>query len=396
MKIPGTLLALAVATALPLAEAEAANAKRTKQWLKAVNAVGPEGKGNEKAGKAWQRLSALDAGSITAILAGMKGSNELAENWLRSAVETIADRELKNDGKLPLAALKTFVGETGHNPRARRLAFELIRRVDDAAAEKMIPGLANDPSVELRREAVQRLMAQGAKQLASGKKDAAVKTLGKALNHARDLDQINSISKDLRELGQEVDLPKHFGFLMHWNVVGPFDNTDREGFATVYPPEKGIDLTAEYDGKEGKVKWTELVSSDEYGMIDINKAYPGNIKEVTAYAYTEFKSKAARPIELRLGCKNAWKVWLNGKLLFGRDEYHRGMRIDQYRLRGELKAGANTILVKACQNEQKESWTKEWQFQLRACDATGTAVLAENRPPTPKQGAAGKKTASLR
>lgn len=394
MKIQRHLLAIVVAAALPLTTADAANAKRTKQWLKAVNAVGPEGEGNEKASKASRQLSSLDADSIPAILAGMKGSNELAENWLRSVVESIADKELNGGGKLPLGALKKFVGDAGHNPRARRLAFELIRRVDGKSAEKMIPGLANDPSVELRREAVQRLMEQGAKHLAAGKKDAAAKTLVKALDHARDLDQINSISKDLRDLGQAVDLPKHFGFLMHWNVIGPFDNTDREGFATVFPPEKGIDLTAEYDGKEGKVKWTELVSSDEYGMVDINKAYPGNIKEVTAYAYTEFKAKSARPIELRLGCKNAWKVWLNGELLFGRDEYHRGMRIDQYRLRGELKAGVNTILVKACQNEQKESWTKEWQFQIRACDATGTAVLAENRPPTPK--AEGKKTASLR
>ncbi len=394
MKTSRILLALAVAAALPMVSADAANAKRTKQWLKAVNAVGPEGEGNEKASKAWRQLSALDAASITSILAGMKGSNELAENWLRSAVEAIADRELNGGGELPLGALKKFVDDQSHNPRARRLAFELIRRVDNAVAEKMIPGLANDPSVELRREAVQRLMDQGAKQLAAGKQDAAAATLGGALNHARDLDQINAISKDLRELGRQVDLPKHFGFLMHWNVIGPFDNTDREGFATVFPPETEIDLTAEYEGKDGKVKWTELVSSDEYGMIDINQAYPGNIKEVTAYAYTEFKAKAARPIELRLGCKNAWKLWLNGELLFGRDEYHRGMRIDQYRLRGELKAGVNTILVKACQNEQKESWTKEWQFQLRACDATGTAVLAENRPATPKAG--GKKTASLR
>ena len=392
MKIQRTILALAIAAAVPLSAVDATAAKATKQWLEAVNAVGAEGKGNEKASKAWARLAAQGANAIPEILGGMKGSNELAENWLRSAVEAIADKTLAKGGKLPVGALREFIDDTDQNPRARRVAFELIRRVNPKAAERMIPGLANDPSVELRREAVQRLMDQGAKQVAAGKKDGAAKTLSKALDHARDIDQIKSISKSLSDMGKQVDLPKHFGFLMHWNVIGPFDNTDRAGFAEVFPPEEKIDLTAEYDGKKGKVRWSELVSSDEYGMVDINLAYPGNIKEVTAYAYTEFKSKSARPIELRLGCKNAWKVWLNGKLLFGRDEYHRGMRIDQYRLHGELKQGANTILVKACQNEQKESWTKEWQFQLRVCDATGTAVLAEDRPATPK----GKKTASLR
>ena len=50
------------------------------------------------------------------------------------------------------------------------------------------------------------------------------------------------------------------------------------------------------------------------------------------------------------------------------------MRIDQYQLPVQLRKGANTILVKACQNEQKEEWTVQWQFQLRVCDATGTAI----------------------
>ncbi len=103
-------------------------------------------------------------------------------------------------------------------------------------------------------------------------------------------------------------------------------------------------------------------------------------------AHTEYQAAEARDVELRLGCKNAWKIWHNGKLIFGRDEYHRGARIDQYQLKLRLATGRNTFLVKLCQNEQMEDWTKEWQFQLRVCDATGTAVLAKNRPPTPKTG----------
>lgn len=71
--------------------------------------------------------------------------------------------------------------------------------------------------------------------------------------------------------------------------------------------------------------------------------------------------------ELRLGCKNGWKVWLNGEMLFGRDEYHRGMKLDQYKLPIHLKKGKNSILIKCCQNEQTEQWTVEWQFQIRAC-----------------------------
>ena len=105
------------------------------------------------------------------------------------------------------------------------------------------------------------------------------------------------------------------------------------------------------------------------------------LKQSTAYAYTTFESASEREAELRLGCKNAWKVWLNGKLLFARDEYHRGQRMDQYKLKCHLRKGRNEILVKCCQNEQTESWTVEWEFQLRVCDSGGTAILPAKLDP---------------
>ena len=103
---------------------------------------------------------------------------------------------------------------------------------------------------------------------------------------------------------------------------------------------------------------------------------------MTAYAYHEFESAKAQEVELRLGCKNAWKIWLNGELVFGRDEYHRGQRIDQYKMPIKLRKGSNSILLKLCQNEQKQDWTVQWEFQLRVCDSTGTAILATNRSDT--------------
>ena len=134
------------------------------------------------------------------------------------------------------------------------------------------------------------------------------------------------------------------------------------------------------------MKWSRLITADEYGKVDINKAYPGLIKEVTAYAYTTYDSAAERGVQLRLGCKNAWKIWVNGKLIFGRDEYHRGTRIDHYQLNANFKKGQNSILIKLCQDHQTQPWTKEWEFQMRVCDPTGTALLAINRPATPTEG----------
>jgi hypothetical protein len=348
--------------------------------IDALLAVAPEGKGNAGATAAWKTLSASEPSEIIAILEATEGANPLAANWLRSAAEVIVARTLSSGGALPVAELGEFLLDTGGNPHARRMAFELIQKADATLADTLVPGLLGDPSNELRREAVQKLIGKGKALLEGDTKAAGAVVLRQALGAARDVDQVNVIAEALREQGGMVDLPMHFGFVMDWKVIGPFDNTGGAGFDTVFPPEKEITLDAEYEGKGGaKARWIDYVTRDEFGMVDINKPL-SPLKEVTAYAYTVFEAAEARPVELRLGCKNAWKVWLNGELLFGRDEYHRGMKIDQYLMPAQLKAGENTLLVKLCQNEQTESWTVEWQFQLRVCDATGTAILAVNRP----------------
>jgi hypothetical protein len=282
----------------------------------------------------------------------------------------------RRDGKaLPLAEVEAFLKDTTHASPARRLAFDLLKEADPARADAVEPSLATDPVQELRRGAVQRLI-----DAAQQKQGEAVKAayLG-ALNVVRDEDQTKVIVSELRKLGIPVDLPRHFGFLVNWQVIGPFDNSERKGFETVFPPEKEIRLDAEYDGKGGKVKWQPFVSADEYGKLDFNKPF-GMQKETVAYSVTTFDAPTERDAELRLGGKNAWKVWLNGKFLFGRDEYHRGQQMDQYKIKCHLQKGANTILVKCCQNEQKEQWTVEWEFQLRVCDSAGTAILASAAP----------------
>lgn len=340
--------------------------------IQTILAVDAEGRGNAAASKAWQELVKGDADTIVDILNALNKANNLSANWLRSAVDAIA----QNSDKLPVAQLHTFLADHSNNPKARRLAYELIRQGNPKQADKLIDGMLNDPSVELRRDAVQRLLKQAETK-------NSTQLYKRALDSARDIDQINNAKDALVEAGEKVDLPRHFGFLMHWKVIGPFDNTGREGFNTVYPPEKEINFSKSYKGKSGSVNWSDHHTADIYGMVDINEPY-GHLKEVVAYAHHTYNSPDSRSAEIRLGCKNAWKIWHNGELVFERDEYHRGMRIDQYTLPIDLKKGDNTFLIKLCQNEQKESWTDQWQFQLRICDSTGTAILADNRPPTPQ------------
>ncbi len=355
-------------------------AKPADDSISALVTVGSKGQGNEAASLAWPKVAKLGPERLPDLLSAMDKANGIGQNWLRAAVDTIAENSIKKGKKLPASELEKFLKDSKHSPAARRLAFELLQKSMPGRAAKLVPSFINDPAPQLRRDAV-KLVLDDAN--AESEKESACNLFDKALRAARDVDQIQDAVKALRERGREVDLPKVMGFLMRWKVIGPFDNTDRKGFGVPYPPEKKIDYSASYKGKEAQAKWTAFATSDEYGMVDVNLEY-GELKEVVAYAHSIFESPEAKSVQFRLGCKNAWKIWLNGKLLFARDEYHRGMRIDQYSIDANLKKGKNEILVKLCQNEQKESWTKQWQFQLRVTDSSGTAVLASNRGPTPK------------
>lgn len=353
----------------------AASSAEVAALLRTIQSVQSEGRGNADASRAWQQLAAVEVRYLPTVLTAMDGANGYALNWLRAAADAIVDRGRRAGQSLPIAALERFLADTTHHPRARRFAYELIARADASAGRKLLPTFLNDPSNELRRDAVQQLIDQASASLRAGQTNGALTVFQTALTHARDVDQVEALAKTLRSLGQPVDLQKTFGWLTRWKLIGPFDNKGGAGFEKVFPPEQAVNLNAEIEGLAGKVRWQGYETKHEYGLVDFNEPFT-RLKGVTGYAYTEFHSDSVRLIELRLGCKDGWKLWFNGKFIFGRDEYHRGAEIDQYRMPVELKPGKNTLLVKCCQNEQIEDWTVEWEFQLRITDSQGTPIVS--------------------
>ncbi len=348
--------------------------------VQAINAIGPKGAGHPAAIAAVQQLNQADAAQIPEILVGMDGANRLSANWLRGAVEAVAQRELDLGGRLPQAELEAFLADTAHFPQARSLAYDLILRIDPAAKPRLVPGLLQDPSMELRRDGVAFALTAAQKLLDGPTKTPAIDAYRQALSAARDLDQINEAAKRLRELGQTVNVAEHFGFLMRWQLIGPFENTSDSGFDVAYGPERDAEPAAEYPGKAGVVKWIDHATQDEYGVVDLNAALTKH-KGAIAYARTEFVADESRDVEFRIGCITGHKLWLNGELVTANHVYHTGMYIDQYTGRGRLKPGTNVILLKIAQNEQTDSWAQDWKFQLRVCDQYGTAILSQDRRP---------------
>jgi len=344
--------------------------------LQTIKAIDINGQGQAHAIAAVRIVEQADAAELPKILAAMDDANPIALNWLRSAYETVATRK---GAKIPQAALLAFLQDRKHLPQARRLAYDTLKSVDPSIEERLIPTMLDDPSGELRRDAVALTMKQAEKLAADGHKDDAATKYQAALSGAVDEDQVKKLAEVLKGYDQKVNLVEHYGFLTKWKVIGPFDNLGMKGFNVVNPPENELVFDKEYDGmadpdgKPFKTKWKELATEDEMGLFDINTLFEKH-KGATVYTTTDFDSGVAQEVEFRLGTSNAWKLWVNGELLFAREEYHRGQSVDQYLVRGKLKSGQNTIVLKLLQNEQTEDWAQDFSFQFRVSDYSGRAI----------------------
>lgn len=373
MRTIRTLCCLAVLSAAIFAIAAHAD-PGPGDLLAQIKKVGREGEGSPAAAAAWRLLTALGPANLPDLLKAMDDADPIAANWLRTAADAIGEKALRDKALLPAKELEAFLIDHKHAPAARRLAYEWLARVDRTVPDRFLPAMLQDPSAELRRDAVAMQLEKARALQDKDDKTAAIAAYTKALSGACDDDQVKEIAAALEKLGSPVDLAAHFGFVREWRLASPFDNTAGSQFKTVYPPEKGVDFTAMYKGKNGAdVGWKEYATKDSYGVIDLNKAI-GKEKGVVAYACALIDSPVDRPVQVRVGSYNAIKIFLNGKEIFARDEYHHGMRIDQHMADGVLKAGRNELLLKVCQNEQSEPWAQNWIFQARLSDSVGAAV----------------------
>ncbi len=357
----------------------AADNEDLKSAIHTIRQAGPEGKGSAEAARAWKVLAKTPIEQLPLLLAGMDGATPLARNWIRAAVDEIVESAERGKKPLPAVALESFLADTSHDPQARRLAFDLLVQQDKTASDRFLPKMVNDPSPELRRDAIGRVLDDAEKLLIAQKKAEARSLFQKAFGAARDKDQIDGAAKRLKDLGQTIDLAKHLGFILDWKLIGPFANVEQKGVETPYPPEKALDVRAEYDGKEGKVRWKDYVSKDENGIVDLNVGV-GQHTEAVGYAATEFTSPAARDVEVRIGCYTVFKLWVNGELALHRADAYTGMQFDHYRTKIRLREGKNTLLMKVCTDVPPPQVPKLWRFQLRVCDADGAAILSTTRP----------------
>ena len=348
-------------TASPAVAAEG----EVKQALDALKAVGREGANNESAGPAWKALVGAGAEALMPTLAAIDDADPRSGNWLRLAVSAVAEAEKKAGRPLPADKLEAFVTDTKNAPSARRVAFDLLAGQDPKAKGRLLRGFLNDRSPNLRREAI-------AAELEAVKTSARpVSDLKRLFAAARDEDQVDAIAKQLDELKSPVSVTEHYAFITRWQLVGPFPSEQGKALTTAHPPETLTEPKGTFKGKDGaEVGWKPHATADKLGSVDLTKAVAVH-KSAAVYALGVVTAEKETPAEVRVTSPNAVQVFVNGTKVFEREEYHHGELLDYHPAKAVLKPGRNVVVVKVCQNDQKEAWAQSWRFAARVCDPTG-------------------------
>jgi hypothetical protein len=165
-----------------------------------------------------------------------------------------------------------------------------------------------------------------------------------------------------------VDTAKAPLVLGKWSYIGPFPNSNGQGFNAVYPPEKEINLKAKYGGKNGEeAAWREGKFTD--GQVNNLALFrPDNNIDAVVYLHREIECAAPMELPVSLGSDDSLTVWLNGQKIVA-ENAARACAPDQNRAVLKLKAGKNNLLIKIGQG------SGEWAFYFRADGAIPKAVF---------------------
>jgi len=322
---------------------------------------------------AWDRLVGRGPKILPSLLEAMDSKDTAAANWFRTAFDQIVDRELAAGGKaIDAELLLNYVKDAKHAGRSRRMALDVVDRLKPGTRDVMVSGWLSDP--EFSFDAIAEIVIKAEKLPA----DDAKKELQKAFAASRDIEQSKAVAAKLAKLGVQVSVIKHLGFVIDWHVIGPFDGKGGKSFTTAYPPEEKVDLTAELAGKTGMIKWIKLAGKEtNAGRIGLMNLLPslGTHHDAAAYAFTTIHVEEAIEAEFRGAADDHFSAWVNGKRVFGFEEYRNGVRHDRHRFKVKLNAGNNTILLKIGQAPfDASSPEANWEFLLRVVDVEGKGL----------------------
>ncbi len=174
------------------------------------------------------------------------------------------------------------------------------------------------------------------------------------------------------------------GYLLDWQIIGPFDNAGRVGHSRVHPPEReAFDADQRMLGKlPGEtLEWrsfrNEEVQTETFVSLDALLA-PNS--QVTGYATKWVKVAKDTRAAIHVGAGGAYKVWVNSDFV-GESDLYRTPHVLQDTHAVKLRAGWNRILVKVSADEGL------WGFSARLSQVSGAPLSGLLTSADPQAGA---------
>lgn len=157
-------------------------------------------------------------------------------------------------------------------------------------------------------------------------------------------------------LSAETGMVVGAGVVLDFASIGPFPNpAGRAVDEYVHPPESRLDLGAELDGLDGKVRW-ETARTRGIALADRYQV----TKPATAYVLTCLRATEDLRATIMVACDGGLRAWLNGRELAG-------FRGGPGTVTGDFRAGLNTLLLKL-----STTGTGKWGLQFVNIDDTST------------------------
>ncbi len=206
-------------------------------------------------------------------------------------------------------------------------------------------------------------MADGSEE----NKNMAIRFLKDAFRSNQDPEDRERIIQNLKKLGYEVGKEaKEAGFVIHWNLIGPFPWNENNPTDKVLIEEPFVNLSKTYKPNRRELKWKDYITDHPTGKVDLARIY-GDYEGVAVYAYAEVNLPESKEIYLKIGSNDGFKCWFNGKEA-GRFDGGRTYMPDQDTLKVQAKKGVNNILLKITQQGSA------WAFGIRLTEVSGAPI----------------------
>lgn len=157
-----------------------------------------------------------------------------------------------------------------------------------------------------------------------------------------------------------------------WWMIGPFAYGDHTGYNEVFPPERELNLAAEYAGEGGAlVKWSYQTSPTYSVDLRALLKIPSPANSV-AYAFSYLHAPARTPANVRIAFADSAKVWWNGKQVFAAHRHPKWMLLRDPAADSvpvTVEKGWNRVLLKITRSENRPI-----SFLFRLTDREGRTL----------------------